>query len=214
MINIDSLQFDTADWQLLEQNQDEIVWQNDRDAAFVTLHYFSKPPDIPCALSNLGTLRDAYRQGVASVGGGLVHAEVIKLKQLDCVDILLKVPQEPSGMTYISSMTFPFAQFSYVIKIQAEEMGMTGFRDSVVAAMLMEQGEDLMNPNVENPGGWFSDPYDPAFKGPVLRNKSDSEEYDEQFAAHPLSRVRRILRSIKETLNPSEDLYAAKKFAI
>ena len=47
--------------------------------------------------------------------------------------------------------------------------------------------------------GWAQDPYDPTYNGVDRRTlcyMSDDERYDDAFAGHPLSKVRRLLREI------------------
>lgn len=213
MISIESIKFDTSAWQKLEEAHDHIVWQNDADCAFITMHYFSVAPDIPCALDEIDVLRHSYRQGVSSAGGGLISLDVFELQKLDTVEIICKIPQEPSGMSYIASLTFPFSQFSYVVKIDTEELGMTGLRDSLVMAECMKAGQIEIDSEANAIKGWAADPYDPSWNGPSLRNKSEDEKYDDNFPQHPLSRARRVLRSIKQSLTCSPDLHAAKKFS-
>ena len=60
--------------------------------------------------------------------------------------------------------------------------------------------------------GWFSDPYDPEFKAPLLANLADREEYDEHFPKHPLSRARNTLKMLKEKVEFSDEIVASPKF--
>jgi hypothetical protein len=52
--------------------------------------------------------------------------------------------------------------------------------------------------------GWFTDPYDPKYKGMVLRSVTDNEKYDEEFPDHPLSRLRSTLKTVRNSLQFSE----------
>jgi hypothetical protein len=52
--------------------------------------------------------------------------------------------------------------------------------------------------------GWFMDPYDPKYKGEVIRSITDNEEYDEEFPNHPLSRLRSTLKTVRESLRASQ----------
>jgi hypothetical protein len=53
--------------------------------------------------------------------------------------------------------------------------------------------------------GWFSDPYDPNYRGIVLRSITDGEEYDEQFPDHPLTRLRATLKIVRESFQFSNE---------
>ncbi len=44
-------------------------------------------------------------------------------------------------MAYIASITIPFENCSYVVKIQADEIGITGMRDALILDRLHKAGE-------------------------------------------------------------------------
>jgi hypothetical protein len=44
-------------------------------------------------------------------------------------------------MTYVGSLTIPFLDFSFVIKVQCEEKGATGIREAVLLDRRLESGE-------------------------------------------------------------------------
>jgi len=35
--------------------------------------------------------------------------------------MVLKIPRQPHGITYLGSLTIPFAEFSFVIKMQCDK---------------------------------------------------------------------------------------------
>jgi hypothetical protein len=79
----------------------------------------------------------------------------------------------------------------------------TGLRETDVVLLLTSQGR--LQRLESTPGGpafkdWFVDPYDPAYTGPVLRSIADSEEFDNRIPDHPLSRLRRTLRELRERM--------------
>lgn len=212
MISISSIQFDNEGWELVENKFDEICWRNNDDPSIITLHYFSKRPDIPCSLEQIDDLRNAYREAISQSGGGLISLEVFLVKKLKCLELICKVPQQPHGMCYFASLTFPFADFSFVVKLECPELGMTGFREAVISSELMKSGQVRLNAENGSIEGWARDPYDANYNGPALRNLAEDEKYDADFPAHPLSRARRLLAGIKMSLNPSEDLLGARQF--
>jgi hypothetical protein len=210
---IESVSFDTYNFEPLPGWSDAIrTWKAD-DATILSLNYFLLPPDIPVSLSRLDELRRSYRDGLGN-GRGLVELEVREVLGLRAVWLIFKIPQDPMGMTYVGSLTLPFHEFSYVLKVDCPEMGMTGVRDSVVFALEKQAGRMKFDSPAEFPPlGWTQDPYDPGLQSPVMRNLSDDERYDAQFPTHPLSRVRRHLTSMLSTLQVSDEIRSALKFS-
>ena len=76
----------------------------------------------------------------------------------------------------------------------------TGVREAYVSALLVSQGRLRLPSRPVASGtpieGWFVDPYDNSYDGPVLRSIADSEEFDGLIPDHPLSRLRRTLRDL------------------
>ena len=110
---------------------------------------------------------------------------------------IVKIPQEPTGMTYVGGITIPFRDFSYGVKIQCEEGPMTGTRE----AMLM--AEALADGSVEFVENKITGEWNP-----------DNARFDERFPDHPLSRLRRHLSSIEATLNVDDRTSNEPGFAL
>lgn len=208
---IQSLQFDTTGWSVEQETPDVVKWTNDK-AQFLSLHFFAKKPDIPCALERMDTLRSAYREGLSHAAGAVISADRVVNNGLECVQLVFKTPRQPHGMVYVGSLTFPFADFSYVVKIQCAEFGSTGVRDSAVMDLLMKDGTVFVNPVTKKIEGWAADPYDAQFVAPLLRNRSDDRQYDAQFPDHPLTAVRQILTGILRSVAADEAILGADKF--
>jgi hypothetical protein len=128
------------------------------------------------------------------------------------VRTLFKAAQQPTGRTYLGALTFPFRDFSYVLKAQCEELGMTGVRDTVVSMTLMASGDTGIDTESGRMTGWLDDPYDPSETGPMTRNKSERPEYDAQFPDHPLSRARRVLDHLERTVAINETIKSQPAF--
>ncbi|MBC8136664.1 MAG: hypothetical protein H8F28_12315 [Fibrella sp.] len=113
-------------------------------------------------------------------------------------------------MTFIGSLTLPFRDLSYVVKVQCAEEGVTGIRDAVVLDKMLEAGE------IEFSGGkmqgWMQDPYDPAVNAPLMRNLSEDIRYDVDFPDHPLSRLRSILGRVQVSLHLAPEIKNAPPF--
>ncbi|PJJ67891.1 hypothetical protein [Chryseobacterium geocarposphaerae] len=169
---------------------------NPEENALISLYFFNIPPDLP-TIKDVNSLRDFYRQSIAASGGGLIEVSAFDLQNFPSVKTIFKVPQQEGGMTYLTAVTIPFENCSFVIKTQAVEIGTTGIRDAFVLNRFLENGKVTFDGNgLKN---WFEDPYDPAFKEGTLMNKSEREEYDTEFPQHPLSIARASIdKAIRE----------------
>ena len=125
---------------------------------------------------------------------GLVEADVIELCGCWALRVIFKKPQSPSGMTYLASLTLPFRDFSYVIKVQCQEHGMTGAREAVAALIEGDSADGF------DMAEWAKDPYTGSTQGSVLANTADQRTWDADFPDHPLSRARAVLEHVERTL--------------
>lgn len=202
--SIELFHFPSEGWNFERSDESIELWSNDHgDAA--SLNYFDLEPNLPTALKieYIDILRNWYRQLVASQGGGLVSVELVELAGLNGLEVIIKVPQNPSGMTYIASITFPFSDFSFVIKYTCQEIGTTGFRDSIIGGKLSANYTEKERSDFK---WWKKDPYDSTYDDIALYNLSDCEEYDSHFLTHPLSRARNHLVEIKNIITFDTDL--------
>lgn len=201
-VNINSISVPNFGWNKVENTPSRIVWVNPEESALISLNFFNLQPDIP-TVKNLDVLKDFYRNSVSKSKGGLIEVSLLKVNNIPSIKTIFKIPQPESGMTYLASVTIPFENCSFVIKIQAAEVGTTGLRDSVILNKLLVSGEvSFDDQGLEN---WFEDPYDPNFKQGTPMNKSEQEKYDIEFPQHPLSIARdSLIKAIQETRFKSE----------
>lgn len=191
--NIHSITIPDQGWNKLSEDGDAIRWVNPQQSALIVLHFFDKEPDLP-TVEDLDYLKKFYRNIAASSNGGTVETDILHIHDIPAVKTIIKIPQQETGMVYIASITIPFENCSYVVKIQANEIGVTGMRDAVILNRLMETGEvEIGEENIIN---WFEDPYDPDFKQGTPMNKSELEKYDHEFPEHPLSIARSLIKKI------------------
>lgn len=194
-----SLQVPTDGWSPLEGHAH--TWF-DRAGDVLSTHHFAIPPDLPGSLAELTPIRRYYREMLGDAGA-LVELEVETVGRTAALRSLVKLRQQPTGMAYVVSLTFPFRDCSFVAKVQCPEQGMTGMRDALVSAKLgvRPEGRDWA---CADGRPWFGDPYDPDHVSAVRRNRSDDEEWDRMFAEHPLSRAREHLRRLRRAeLSPA-----------
>ncbi|AZB23158.1 hypothetical protein EG339_00265 [Chryseobacterium bernardetii] len=195
--NLHSVTIPDQGWTKVSEDDEAIRWVNPQQSALIVLHFFDKEPDLPTA-KDLDYLKKFYRNIAAASNGGIIETDIINLHNIPCVKTIIKIPQQETGMAYIASITIPFENCSYVVKIQADEIGITGMRDALILDRLHKAGEvEIEEENIKN---WFEDPYDPDFRQGTLMNQSELEKYDPEFPEHPLSVARSLIRSTAETI--------------
>jgi len=213
MRSLASVTFETKDL-VLEGEAGNLRQWHTASGDIVSLQYFDKPPDIGASLDDIDKLRASYRAVAARAGGAALEIEVIPLDGSPGVRLILKVPQMPTGSIYLGSLTLPFRDFSYVVRVQCAEGKLTGIRDTAIFAELLRTGEIKFDEGQTQPTAWWTDPYDPLVGEPPARNRSELPEYDARFPDHALSRLRRMLPRIEATLRVSDDAKAERRFGI
>jgi hypothetical protein len=189
VLSFDELELPTDGWTPIEPAGGTLRWRNDRGDQF-SADFFPIAPDLPAPVAEIGPLRAFYRKMLGDAGG-LVEVDAIALAGNAAMRAIFKIPQDPTGMTYLGAVTIPFRDCSFVLKWQCPELGMTGVRDSAVFA--------AVSPKLDENGapiGWAADPYLPSHRARCLRNRADDEEWDKRFPKHPLSRLRGYLLTL------------------
>lgn len=195
-----------ADWQLQQEDGYHTLYAN-AAGDFLSLHYFPIVPDIDAEVTDSDSLRAFYRHITARINGAMVEVDAVQLAGLPAVRALLKLKVESGELAFVGSYTLPFADCSYVIKVESKEAGHTGTREGAVLAQ--------MSPTLDAGGkipGWEQDPYEPDYKSGFMRNKSDDPQYDAQFPEHPLSKVRRYLEQLQHGVTIDASLHTLAPF--
>lgn len=201
MASLSDISLNHPAWTPEMQDASREVWRHSSGDA-LGVFFYNLAPDLGAGLNDIEGLRSYYRNAVAAGGGALVETDVVHIGGAAAARTIVKLPQTPSGMTYVGSLTVAFESFSFVVKAQCEEHGMTGMRDAAIFA-------ELNLPIDEKTGqakGWMQDPYDASFAAPLLRNLADDKQWDERFPDHPLSRCRRTLDELSETISLSDEV--------
>ena len=177
----------------------------------IGLYHFSVPPDIGADLDSVEAARAFYRRLVSASGLAIIEIETPTIQGRRCLRTIFKAPQQPTGMTYLGSLTLPFRDFSYVLKVTCVEQGVTGVRDALVFDEFLKRGAVSISDDggIE---GWMEDPYDASLRAPFMRNRAESREYDATFPQHPLSRARHMLDRLQETVTLARALDTAPSF--
>jgi hypothetical protein len=208
-VNAHSVTIPELGWTKVKDSDSLVQWVNPEQTMGIYINFFDVQPNIP-TMKDVDALRDLYRKNVVTVNGGLIEGEIVTIHSIPTAKIILKIPQNPSGMTYLGSLTIPFENCSFVLKIQANEVGITGMRDALITDRLIRNGELKITSN--GMGNWFSDPYDVNFKGGILMNKAEQEIYDPEFLDHPLTQVRKIMKQIQEEVNFKPEMEKLEAF--
>jgi hypothetical protein len=207
MISAKSIRVTEA-WQL--EREDEFVahYRNEYGDA-LSINYFPTVPDIEAGLDDLPGLRMFYRRSAEIHGVALVEADVLSLHGLKAVRTIMKARLDPRGFAFLGSYTLPFADRSFVLKLQSLEQGVTGIREATVMAM---DGNPRIDEATGKIIGWEQDPYDPGYQASFMRNKADDSQYDASFPDHPLSKVRRYLAQLSGCVEIAPDLKSLPAF--
>lgn len=56
-VTINSISIPTFGWEIVEQNDAQIVWVNPEQSALISLYFFNIPPDLP-TVKNIDELRN------------------------------------------------------------------------------------------------------------------------------------------------------------
>lgn len=206
---IAGIRFRTDDsWRLQTSSTDRMLWRN-ADGDELTLLRFASAAELP-PLDDIAAIRNYCRNLATDAGGGLISADVVHLSTSLAVQAIYKMERLPA-YAYTGLILVPAGDSYFSIVLETVERGTTGARDAVVTAQLFEGGElSIEPPNPTEPDvpgkvkGWFVDPYDPDFTGNVLRSRSDEKQYDAVFPNHPLSKLRRWLPEIGQSITLSE----------
>jgi hypothetical protein len=158
------------------------------------------------SLSDARSLREFGRQLAESREGGLI--EIIAEQDRAMVHWIYKRLQRPAYViTGMLAVLRPEGQFVWTVV--CGECGVTGLREAIVAAELLEAG--ALTPE-RYQSGWAQDPYEPTYQGvdrSVLRFVSDDAVYDDRLPDHPLSKVRRVLAALSSSIEADSGTAAA-----
>ena len=188
---------------LTERSHDSLAWCNaDGDTLCACLH--NRLIGTQSGLSDLDSLRAFYREEAIREGGGLICAEIAAVGGIRSVKVIKKYERRPA-YAYKGILIIPFKNTQCAVTIDSIERGVTGERDAVVTAQLAARGElefesDARSGEPNKIKGWFQDPYDSDYLGSAIYSMSDDDRLDVLFPRHPLSKIRKCLGRILDTL--------------
>lgn len=179
---LDSLRFATDRLALAVREDLREVWRTpDGDEVSKQLSFRADRVEI----ESIAQLRESIVLGLADTPVRLVEAALSQLDGLPTIRVIRKGPQKPSGMTYAGSLTLGFRDFAFVIQAHCIERGVTGIRETFLLDRALEAKTVVIASDqpLQIVGDW----------------QPGAERHDASFPDHPLSRLRRILRSIESS---------------
>jgi hypothetical protein len=198
--SLDAVRFDTTGYAFQGEPQPGKVrvWHTPEGDG-LGVYFFPVPPDLPANAASVDELAAFYRRLLGDSGGKLVEVRVVVAGGCPAVRTILSVPQQPSGRTYVGSLTVPFGDFSFVLKCQCAESGPTGLKE----ALLFDRSRAANEP-MQIEGGRFHIPgWDP-----------DEPKHDAEFPDHPVARVRRVLDHVAGSLVVAGEVRELPGFAL
>jgi hypothetical protein len=196
-------------WEKEKDSKEAIQWINPEQSLAVSINYFSKKPDLPSSTS-IDMLRVFYRNQITEANGGLIKVDFCELNGFKGVETIFKIPQSNNSLAYLASLTIPFSNCSYVVKVQARETGIPGVREAVISDRFLKKGSvSTKDGNLEN---WSNDPYNANFIDGTLMNKSEAPIYDIEFLSHPLTEARKMIAELKKNIKFMPELDKLKEF--
>jgi hypothetical protein len=180
--SLSSVVFDTAGYQDVGVQDGKHIWHTPQGDG-VGLFFFPIPPDLPMNACSEEELCQFFSSMMDGTESKLVELHLIAVDGQPSVQSIIKSPQQPTGMTYVGSIIVPFRDFSFVVKVQCQERGMTGMREAMILIEIWAKGGE-----------------DRDASGLPVGFSPDDPKYDAKFPLHPLSRLRAVLRHIEKSM--------------
>jgi hypothetical protein len=178
----------------IERSERRVVWINACGVP-LSINLLNGSLGLPVPTDE-PAVRQYYRKIAEGNGGAILSVDAVSIADVLATQLIYKRERLPA-YAYTGMLFLQLDAFGYIIAIAAEEKGTTGIREAVVTSQLFEEGKLTLETYESE---WFRDPYDPGYKGRILRSLSDSEDYDSSFPDHPLSKIRRSLQYLQSNI--------------
>ncbi|KAB8146028.1 hypothetical protein F8S13_02820 [Chloroflexia bacterium SDU3-3] len=183
MITIDSVRFDLRGWDVQHVSAARKIWTND-DGDMIIQDFIEAPPEYPYSLDNAMGLR-RYMRALFGHDLDIVRFDIIPLERTRAIRMLLCGPnKDMPGNYYGGGLFMPFRDCEYVVHVICREGQLTGLREAVALDTVLAEHQGAPLPDLME----------------QARRLAYDERYDEQFPDHALSRWRRHLRAIEQSL--------------
>jgi len=204
--NVDSVSFDLTNCILKLNSDDKRGWLNEEQGVAHLIKFSPQAASWPFDVNDLAAATEFYAEQCSGAGGAMIELKNVKADGRDslCGVFKYKVQPDRRALLYVGIIWIPFKNYSFQINVESLEQGTTGLRE---AAVMLELGDEW-------PGS-FAAPIlvstaeellQRMNKAKVVNLPSDQEKYDQRFPDHPLSKVRRRLHEIIDTLKFDESV--------
>ncbi|WP_443748621.1 hypothetical protein [Asticcacaulis solisilvae] len=195
-------------WRLAREDAQAALYGN-AAGDILSINFFDMMPDIDAALDDVDGLRRTYRRATIENDLALIETETAQVDGLPAVRTLFKGRMDPRGFVFMGAYTLPFAASSYVVRVQSEERGTTGMRETMVFMMAGLRDSDPVTRKII---GWEQDPYEPGRTDAFMRNLADDAKHDAMIPDHPLTKVRTYLAEIEASMRVAPIVRALPPF--
>jgi hypothetical protein len=204
-ISLDSVSFDTTRYRQGGEIRGQGEWfeltGSDRawltpEGDVVAMWYRPNPPDLPSGAGSIAELREHLRSRSCDEKTSMVEFRLMSLSEVTAIQSIFKLQLEPHGVDYQGLLTIPFAKFTFDIAIRCDEKGTTGVREAVLLHKALQAGTIRIDAQGKVVGDW--NPDDPGF--------------DELFPQHALSRLRREMDRVVDSLRIEEATRKKERF--
>jgi hypothetical protein len=199
MLSADDLLIDTTGWEPRETAENRATWIN-AAGDVLTKRFNPEPPQMP-GLFRTQELLDYYSAQVTAAGGALISVDLVHVRGTNLSKVVFKSSQSEGPLGFVGTLTLPYRDFSYSLRIQALECPGDEVRSQQAMAFL----------EMSNPSGtdlrplWFGEPVEVG-ETKILRCLADDEVWDVEFPTHPLARVRTELARLLPSIQVSREV--------
>jgi hypothetical protein len=186
-------------WSESPSDEDMRIW-HDADGDVLSMIFLETGLDFP--RGDETNLRDWCREVAQNCEAGLIEAQSMACEIGPSVAFIYKrnPRDQNTGYAYTGMFITSLQLGSLIWTIVARERGTSGLREAIVAGNLIKAGKLTVE---DYKRCWAQDPYEPAYQGvdrSVLRFVSDDKNYDAQFPQHALSKVRRVISALPDSV--------------
>lgn len=212
MPTMHAVTFATGGWKPHEFWKFQKTWRNDKHHEILSITFFEERPDFVANLTEIDALREQSQEAIEPFRGEITE---IRREVIDDVPMLRQIIKLPRldhghGYIYIGTYAIPFQEYSYVIKVECLETGATGLRESAALSELVRDGK-LDIKDIE--GKVRTNQIPPQIRQ-MVSQATDHPKFDAQFPDHPLSRLRKHLVILRDSIELDESLKSAEPFKV
>lgn len=216
-LGLDSVSFETFGWPLHGEDESCRIWHNETivlaeyfiaerpslrslDADELARQYLPDAPQVPKRRPfRIPNLRSVPPEGDERISR-VIECAVSSNHGVPIVRVLLRLPMDdrPHGYCFIGALTIPLADCFWVVKLQADELHMTGYRETLArTSWLREHRQELS--------------WDESTVDAIMAVDIDAPEYDTGID-EPLTAARTLLTQIEQSIRLQPEVFEQTPF--